>query len=169
MTCANGADPLGLSWENVTVSNDGKAAARGIAVGIGSPQQIVALAPSIGDANTWLFNAADCVSASNSSCIGQKGGVYNATLSDTFVQTTEVAWNGTELSSQLDAGSYIFFNDDLHFGSNGSSLGFPLLLDQPGYGGYFPCYFMSSVAYQHFRKPEWVGHWAAIYLSRRSC
>lgn len=43
MTCANGAAPLGLSWENVTVSNDGKAAARGIGIGIGSPQQIFAV------------------------------------------------------------------------------------------------------------------------------
>lgn len=136
MTCANKAPPLGLSWGNVTVSDDGKAIARGIGVGIGSPQQIVALAPSIGDDNTWLFNAADCVSAANSTCIGAKGGVFNKTLSHTFQQTTQAAWNGSDQASEFESGSYIFFNDVLNFGDDGSSPGFPLYMDQPGYGLY---------------------------------
>lgn len=132
MTCANAAAPLGLSLENVTVSSDGHAIARGIAVGIGNPQQIISLRPSIGDANTWVFNAADCINSSNSTCIGAKGGVFNSTLSHDYVQTTESAWNGTHQTQE--SGSYIYFNDDFHFGSNGSVTGFPFLMDQPGLG-----------------------------------
>lgn len=134
MTCANGSPPLGLAWENVTVSSDGKAIARGIAVGVGEPQQVIALVPSIGDDNTWLFNAADCVSASNDTCIGQKSGVYNASLSHTYVQTTKAAWNGSQQAGEFATDSPIFFHDTLNFGSNGSAAGFPLLLNQPDLG-----------------------------------
>lgn len=134
MACANHAAPLGLLFENVTLSSDGKTAARGIGIGIGTPQQIISFAPSIGDDNTWVFNAADCLSANNFTCIGGKGGVFNTSRSHTFIRTTEAQWNGSQQAVELDQGSFIFFNDNLYFGSNGSSLGFPLILDQPGLG-----------------------------------
>ena len=137
MTCANGSPPLGLSWQNITISQDEHAASRGIALAVGNPQQIISLRPSIGDANTWVYNSIDCVTATNDSCIGSAGGVYNFKDSSTFVQTTEEAWNGTQESDLFSSGDYIFFNDEIRFGSNGSSLGFPLVMDQNGYGTTF--------------------------------
>lgn len=135
-TCNNTAAPLYLPWTNVTVSQDGHATSRGIAVGIGTPQQIVALIPSISDDVTWLYNAQDCVSPTNDSCLGYRGGVYNQLQSSTYRQTTQGQWNGTHRANELDA-PYIYFNDNLYFGSNGTAYGFPLLLNQPGHGEYF--------------------------------
>lgn len=133
MACANGSPPLGLSWQNITVSDDGKAISRGIGLAIGNPQQIVSLRPSVGDDNTWLFNQADCVSSTNDSCIGDKGGVFDSSLSKSYAQTIEAAWNGSQ-DRALSQGAYIYFNDQIRFGNNGSAAGFPLLLDQPGAG-----------------------------------
>ena len=133
MTCANTSPPLGLGWENVTVSNDGQAISRGIALAVGNPQQIVSLRLSVGDDNTWVFNSADCVSSSNDSCIGLKGGVFDYKASHTYSPTLEASWNGSHEAANTD-GSYIFFNDQIRFGSNGTSYGFPLLMDQPGAG-----------------------------------
>lgn len=118
----------------MTVSEDGRAISRGVAVGLGTPQQILALAPSIVDDNIFVFNAQDCVSASNSSCIGLKGGVYNASSSHTFRKTTQAAWNGTQQAVELTQSTFIFFNDELYFGSDASLDGFPLIMNQPGHG-----------------------------------
>lgn len=128
MSCSNKASPLGLSWGDVTVSADRKAIARGIEFGIGNPPQYVALVPSLADTNTWLFNAADCASAADSSCIGSKGGVFNQTASHTFLQTAQAAWNGTVQDGEFDYGSWLFFNDELTYGDDGSSFGFPFAL-----------------------------------------
>lgn len=133
MTCANTSPPLGLGWDNITVSSDGQAVTRGIALAVGNPQQVVSLRPSVGDDNTWLFNSGDCFSSSNDSCIGVKGGVFTPNSSHTYSPTFEAQWNGSHEAAIAD-GSYIFFNDQVRFGSNGSSFGFPLYMDQPGQG-----------------------------------
>ncbi len=138
MSCANASPPLGLSWQNITVSDDGLAISRGIGLAVGNPQQIVSLRPSIGDDNTWFFNSADCVSSKNDSCIGLKGGVFDPSSSHTYEQTIEAAWNGSH-TQDVTNGAYIFFNDEIRFGNNGSATGFPLLLDQPGAGTFQQC------------------------------
>ena len=46
--------------------------ARGIALGVGNPQQVISLRPSAKDDNTWLFNSADCINSSNDSRSGLK-------------------------------------------------------------------------------------------------
>lgn len=132
MTCANGSPPLGLPWTNVSVSEDGLAFTRGIEISVGNPQQIFSLTPSMSDPDIWLYNVADCPSAKNDTCLAQKGGVYDRSLSTTFDLTTYAAWNGTH--TQFTDGPYIFFNDELRFGSNGSSLGFPFLMNLPDQG-----------------------------------
>lgn len=101
MACANDAPPLLLPWTNITVSKDGNAVARGIELGVGTPNQIFSLRPSIGDVNTWLFNLATCGSASNDSCIGTAGGAYDSQSSSTFQLTTQARWNGSQSVNEL--------------------------------------------------------------------
>src|SRR4051794_20633118 len=132
MACANNAPPLLLPWTNVTVSKDGNAVARGIELGVGTPNQIFSLRPSVGDVNTWLFNMATCGSASNDSCIGFAGGAYDPQSSSTYHLTTQARWNGSQ--STNEQGSFIYFNDDITFGHNGTAYGYPMFLDQPGQG-----------------------------------
>jgi Eukaryotic aspartyl protease len=132
MACANNAPPLMLPWTNVTVSKDGNAVARGIELGVGTPNQVFSLRPSVGDVNTWLFNMATCGSASNDSCIGFEGGAYDPQASSTYQLTTQARWNGSQ--STNEQGSFIYFNDDINFGQNGTAYGYPMFLDQPGQG-----------------------------------
>jgi len=132
MACANDAPPLLLPWTNVTVSKDGNAVVRGIELGVGTPNQIFSLRPSVGDVNTWLFNIATCGSASNDSCIGLEGGAYDPQDSSTYQLTTQARWNGSQ--STNEQGSFIYFNDDINFGRNGTAYGYPMFLDQPGQG-----------------------------------
>jgi hypothetical protein len=133
MTCANTAMPLLLAWHNITVTSDNRAISRGIEFAIGTPPQSLSLRPAINDNNTFVFNAADCVSASNDTCIGQKGGVFDPHLSTTYQQAPKTTWNGTQ-GPELDTGSYIYFNDDLHLGNGITVFGFPVFMDQYGQG-----------------------------------
>ncbi|RMZ91830.1 hypothetical protein DV736_g930, partial [Chaetothyriales sp. CBS 134916] len=133
MACANPASPLQLSITNNTVTEDGASSARGIAIGLGNPQQVLSLLPAVADSDLFIFNAADCGPSTNDSCIAEKGGVFNPKKSRTYVVTTESQWNGTQ-EPALSEGSYIYFNDELRFGSDGLSYGFPAFLNQPGYG-----------------------------------
>jgi hypothetical protein len=132
MACANESPPLLLPWTNITVSKDGNAVARGIEIGVGTPNQIFSLRPSIGDVNTWVFNLAICVSASNDSCIGTAGGAYSSQSSSTFRLSTQARWNGSQATNE--PGSFIYFNDDIDFGQNGTAYGYPIFMDQPGQG-----------------------------------
>ncbi|RMZ77754.1 hypothetical protein DV737_g4220, partial [Chaetothyriales sp. CBS 132003] len=133
MACANPATPLQLLITNNTVTEDGASSARGIAIGLGNPQQVLSLLPAVADSDLFIFNSADCGPSSNDSCIARKGGVFDPKKSSTYVVTTEAQWNGTQDTSS-DDGSYIYFNDELRFGSDGVSFGFPAFLNQPGYG-----------------------------------
>lgn len=133
MSCPNGASPLLLPWTNVTVSDDGKAVSRGIEIGVGTPVQVMSLRPAIVSNNLFLFNVAECGSAANSTCLGNHGGVYDPTKSSTYEPSTKAQWNGT-LGRDTDAGSYIYLNDDLSYGTTGRETEFPLFMNQPGYG-----------------------------------
>jgi hypothetical protein len=128
MACANNAAPLQLPWTNVTVSNDGFAVSRGIEAGIGTPNQIFSLRPSVDLNNTFLFNIADCGSASNSTCIGGKGGVYDPSKSSTYAVTIKDRWNGTD-GYEIGQGNFIFFNDNIEFQQNGTVDGYPMFTD----------------------------------------
>lgn len=131
MLCRNSASPLLLAWNNVTVSQDGVAITRGIEVALGSPKQVFSLIPSIGDNDMFVFNIADCISASNDTCIAERGGVFDSNSSTTYQLTTQSAWNGTY---EVTQGSYIYFNDELNVGYGGVVPGYPVFMDQNGYG-----------------------------------
>jgi hypothetical protein len=131
MLCLNSASPLLLPWTNVTVSQDGVAITRGIEVALGTPKQVFSLIPSIGDNDMFVFNIADCISASNDTCIAGRGGVFDSSKSNTYELTTQSDWNGTY---EVTQGSYIYFNDELNVGYDGLVYGYPVLMDQNGVG-----------------------------------
>lgn len=122
-----------LEWTNVTVTTDQKAISRGIQISMGSPPQIVSLRPSTADDTLYVVNRAQCAPEYNASCIGQFGGVFDYSASNTFLQVSAGQWNGTreENPSQL---SFVHFYDTLTFG-NASIYGYPAIYDEPGYGG----------------------------------
>ena len=119
--------PLLLDWSNITVSANGVAITRGIEVGVGTPNQIFALRPSTTLNNTRLSNVIDCVSESNSSCVGAKGGVYDSSKSSTFSVSLKDRWNGSQADLERVTGAYVYFNDLLNFQLNGSIKGCPLV------------------------------------------
>jgi hypothetical protein len=47
-----------------------------------------------------LFNMATCGSASNDSCIGFEGGVYDPQASSTYQLTTQARWNGSQSANE---------------------------------------------------------------------
>ena len=130
MACPNGAEPLLLPIENVTVSDSGRAISRGIAIGLGNPQQFVSVLPSTAADDLFVNNVASC-GAGNDTCIGTIGGVFSPGKSSTYARTTKGQWNGTK-DYDVDDGSYIFFNDDLRYGESGNALGYPAYMNEPG-------------------------------------
>jgi hypothetical protein len=122
-----------LPFENVTVSDDGVAIARGIAVGLGNPQQFLALVPSFAADDMFVTNIADCGAdgTANLTCLGTIGGAFSPADSDTYVRTTKAQWNGTA-DYDVDGGAYVFFNDDLRYASAALEKGYPLFMNEPG-------------------------------------
>jgi hypothetical protein len=117
MACANGSTPLLLPWTNNSVSADGTVLSRGISFAIGTPAQPFSLTPSTLSDNLFINNAAECVAATNNSCIGQLGGIYDSAASTTFAEVDYAVWQGSRESVDLaSASSYIFFDDAAAFG-----------------------------------------------------
>lgn len=117
MACANGSTPLLLPWTNNSVSADGTVLSRGISFSIGTPPQPFSLTPSTLSDNLFINNAAECTAATNTSCIGQLGGVYDSAASTTFAEVNYAVWTGSRESVDLaSASSYIFFDDAAAFG-----------------------------------------------------
>src|SRR4051794_30528739 len=85
MTCANTTAPSLLDWSNITASSDNRAISRGISFAIGTPPQALSLRPSINDNNTFVFNVADCVSASTDTCIRKQKAVSLTLSSDRLI------------------------------------------------------------------------------------
>jgi hypothetical protein len=131
MSCPNGAVPLLLPIENVTVSDSGKAIARGIAIGLGNPMQVLSLVPSIASDDLFVTSVAECGNTSNDTCIGTVGGVYSSGKSSSYVLTTKGQWNGTK-DYDVDGGSYVFFNDELRYGQTGHEDGYPAYMNEIG-------------------------------------
>jgi hypothetical protein len=116
MACANGSTPLLLPWANNTVSAGG-ILSRGISFSIGTPAQPFSLTPSTRSNNLFVNNAAECKAATNSSCIGQLGGIYDSATSTTFKQVNYAVWEGSRDSVDLaSSSSYVFFDDAVAFG-----------------------------------------------------
>jgi hypothetical protein len=132
MACPNGATPLLLPIENITVSDSGKAISRGIAIGLGNPQQIISLVPTTAADDLFVNNVAECGDATNDTCIGTLGGVFSPGKSSSYVLTTKSQWNGTK-DYDVDGGSFIFFNDELRYGESGDAGGYPAYMNEPGY------------------------------------
>ncbi|KAL8749216.1 MAG: hypothetical protein Q9184_006896 [Pyrenodesmia sp. 2 TL-2023] len=121
--------PLSLSWSNITVSANGIAVTRGIELGIGTPNQIFSLRPSTIVNNTRVANVLDCGSATNTSCVGGKGGVFDSSKSSTFVVSLKNRWNGSAADTETATGAYVYFNDVIDFQANGTVLGYPLVMN----------------------------------------
>lgn len=121
--------PLSLLWSNITVSANGIAVTRGIELGIGTPNQIFSLRPSTVLNNTRVANVLDCGSATNTSCVGGKGGVFDSSKSSTFVVSLKNRWNGSEADTETATGAYVYFNDVINFQANGTVLGYPLVMN----------------------------------------
>ena len=121
--------PLSLPWSNITVSANGVAVTRGIELGIGTPNQIFSLRPSTVLNNTRIANVLDCGSASNTSCVGGKGGVFDSSRSSTFAVSLKNRWNGSAADTETATGAYVYFNDVIGFHANGTVLGYPLVMN----------------------------------------
>jgi hypothetical protein len=131
-----------LPWNNISVTPDQVAINRGIQIAIGTPPQIFSMRPSTADVDLYVANKADCAPSYNDSCESFYGGVFDPNASSTFHLTTKGHWNGTDDPSLTGLAS-IYFNDVLFFG-NATSYGFPLFLDQPGYGMSYVRFFVST-------------------------
>ncbi|KAH7398285.1 aspartic peptidase domain-containing protein [Pyrenochaeta sp. MPI-SDFR-AT-0127] len=117
MACSNGSVPLLLPWTNNSVSAAGTILSRGISFSVGTPPQPFSLTPSTLSNNLFLNNAAECVAAKNSSCIGQLGGIYDSATSTSFAQVGYSIWGGSRDTVDLAlASSYVFFDDAVTFG-----------------------------------------------------
>ncbi|KAH7081939.1 aspartic peptidase domain-containing protein [Paraphoma chrysanthemicola] len=131
MACANGSAPLLLPWTNNTVSAAGTILSRGISFAIGTPPQSFSLTPSTRSNNLFVNNAAECKAATNSSCIGQLGGIYSSATSTSFAQVNYAIWGGSRDSVDLaSSSSYVFFDDAVAFGLKPTTNKFALF---PGY------------------------------------
>ncbi|KAK5941903.1 hypothetical protein PMZ80_005854 [Knufia obscura] len=130
MSCTSGIEPLQLTFQDITLTNDGKAQSHGIAVQIGSPPQTFSLTPTTFMNNTFVNNIATCGSESNSTCVSIIGGGYDASASSTFASSTYDAWNGSAESTEdafIALAGSIYFNDILSVAAQKLS-GFPLLI-----------------------------------------
>lgn len=133
MSCFSDVKPLQFTFQNTTLTDDGRAHSNGIAVQIGTPPQTFALTPSTLMNNTFINNIATCGSQSNSSCISVIGGGYDPSASSTFTSTTSDAWNGSAegVTDALLGTPAIYFNDVLTVASQ-KVPGFPLLIEATG-------------------------------------
>ncbi|KAK5092612.1 hypothetical protein LTR70_001999 [Exophiala xenobiotica] len=129
MSCSSDVKPLQFTFQNVTLTDDGRARSNGIAVQIGTPPQTFSLTPTTLLNNTFVNNIATCESGSNSSCVSVIGGGFDASASSTFDSTTFDAWNGSGegATDAFLSTSAIYFNDVLNVASQ-KLPGFPFLI-----------------------------------------
>lgn len=133
MSCSSDVKPLQFTFQNVTLTDDGRARSNGIAVQLGTPAQVFSLTPTTLLNNTFVNNIATCGSETNASCISTIGGGYDTSASSTFRSSTSDAWNGSaENGADAFIGlSAIYFNDVLTVASQVLP-GFPLLIQATG-------------------------------------
>lgn len=129
MSCSNGVVPLELPLNNVTVSSDGRVVGRGVEFGLGTPQQIVSLQVGLNERDLFVGNAAGC-NDTEGKCMARFAGIYDSSESDTYDRVTQSQWNGTSEDELFAASgaSFIFFNEHVQYGSNGSADAFPVYM-----------------------------------------
>jgi hypothetical protein len=127
--------PLTLTWSNVTVTQDGLGVTRGIELGIGTPHQIFSLRPSTTFNNTQINNVLNCGTASNNSCVGGLGGVFDSSRPDSYIVSIKSQWNGSQVDEEDSTAAYVYFNDRVGFQKNGQVEGFPLVMSSEEWGG----------------------------------
>lgn len=120
-----------LEWGNTTVNIE-QTISRGISIGIGTPQQVLALRPSSTDNDLYVVNVQACQPSYNETCSAELGGTFDCTASTSYVEVTQAQWNGTSEANPNNL-SFIYFYDDLSFG-NAIVDNFPAFMDQVGYG-----------------------------------
>lgn len=118
MACPNGSTPLLLPWTNNSVSaTPGAILSRGVSFAVGTPPQPFSLRPSTFSNNLFVNNAAECVAATNSSCIGQLGGIFDSAASTSFAKKDYAVWEGSrDVVNLASESSNIFFDDAVAFG-----------------------------------------------------
>ena len=131
MACESSVEPLQLPILNSTL-NTGSTFARGIAIGIGTPQQILSLLPKTYVKQIVLSNAAQC-DAEDPVCLSAFGGRYDPSKSDSFSQVTMAQWNASKDNENL-RNEDVWFYDNIAYGSNSSADGFPLVMKKAGSG-----------------------------------
>lgn len=139
MSCSNGAEPLQLPLTNVTVDSNGIAVSRGVEWGVGTPQQIMALQITLNDYDMFVSNSAGC-NETRAKCAGKTGGMYDSSKSSTYSRVRKSEWNGTTPDFVLDSSNFIFFNEHVEFGANGSNYGAPFIMNEPGICMFPPAY-----------------------------
>lgn len=146
MSCSSSVQPLEFIYANQTLTTDGRAQSRGIAVQVGTPPQLFALTPTSVLNNTFLNNIGACGSDENTTCIQEIGGGFNAGASSTFRGTTADAWNGSQevVADQFVNSGSVYFNDLITISSSETLPGFPLLLEQQQGSGFYAALGLGS-------------------------
>ncbi|KAF2679689.1 hypothetical protein K458DRAFT_445622 [Lentithecium fluviatile CBS 122367] len=124
--------PLTLTWTNTTVTQDGLGVARGIELSIGTPRQIFAFRPITALNNTRINNVLNCGSAANNSCVGELGGTFDPSKSESYAVSMKSQWNGTMAEEEDGKKAYVYLNDEVGFQGGGSVEGFPLVMSGGG-------------------------------------
>ncbi|KAF2833366.1 hypothetical protein CC86DRAFT_441901 [Ophiobolus disseminans] len=126
MACPNSSVPLLLPWTNNSVSTAGTILSRGISFAIGTPPQPFSLTPSTLSDNLFINNKVECGATTNSSCIGQLGGIYDSATSTSFTEANYATWQGSrETVDLVSINSYVFFDDAAAFGLKPAANKFP--------------------------------------------
>lgn len=131
MACESSIEPLQLPILNSTL-NSGSTFARGIAIGIGTPQQILSLLPKTYVEQVVLSNTARC-DLEDPVCLSAFGGIYDSSESNSFAQVTMAQWNASTENENL-RNEDLWFYDTISYGSNSSTDGFPLVMKKAGTG-----------------------------------
>ena len=125
----------GFNLSNITVTQDGLGVTRGIELGVGSPHQVFSFRPATTLNNTRINNVLNCGSASNDSCIGSLGGGFDTTKSKTYTLSIKSQWNGSATDQESSTSSYVYFNDNVGFQSQGDVNGYPLVMESQEFAG----------------------------------
>jgi hypothetical protein len=136
MACFSDVGPLRMPVRNVSVST-GAAVARGIEIGVGTPQQIVSVNAAFHEWDTLVSFSSQCeddFNGTEAKCLAQSGGVYDPAESSTYSASTLSQWNGTSLQSIVSS-DLVFFHDTLSFGTNATMAGLPMLSRRQGFNG----------------------------------
>lgn len=132
MACANGVEPLQLPIRNETWQRKGwSTTSRGNLIGVGSPQQLIAVLPSFYWNDTVIHNGQGCnTTAQNyteARCATMYAGWYDPVVSETYESKSSSQWNGTDEPNT----GYSLFADDMSYGADGKIEQHPFMFTGP--------------------------------------